>query len=105
MGGAAAEPSELAAVPPAVRIRARGSGAAGVAAAVVVGLLLDLDPLCVDDVPLAAEEVEVLALRLTGLLVEEEPVERMAVVGDLQLPVLALRSAEQRRLHAGACGR
>src|SRR5882724_9670631 len=58
------------------------------------------------DGPPAPAEVNVaLAVDVAGLLVRLEEVERVTVVGDLQLPVLALRRAEQRRVHAGAGGR
>src|SRR5207244_2927059 len=43
-----------------------------------------------------AELVEPLARRLTGLPVADEEVERVTVVGDLELAVLPLRRAEQR---------
>src|SRR5436190_21316551 len=52
--------------------------------------------------PWAAELVEALAGRLAGLVVADPVVERVAVVGDLELSVLALRRAEQGRTHAGA---
>src|SRR4051794_33191292 len=52
--------------------------------------------------PWAAELVDALAGRLPGLMVADPVVERVAVVGDLELPVLALRRAEQGRTHACA---
>src|SRR5438445_11514300 len=63
-------------------------------------LLLDLEACGRDDVPLAAERVDVLSRGLTGLLVLQEGVERVAAVGDLQLPVAAAGRAEQRGLDA-----
>src|SRR5439155_4092890 len=55
--------------------------------------------------PRAAELVEALAGRLTGLAVGHEVVERVTVVGDLELAVLALGRAEQRRAHSGTGNR
>src|SRR6267142_6850893 len=56
--------------------------------------------------PPGPTEVNVaLALDIPGLLVRKEVVERVTVVGDLQLPVLAFRRAEHRRLEPGAGGR
>src|SRR5438132_6490381 len=52
--------------------------------------------------PRAAELVEALAGRLTGLAVGHEVVERVTSVGDLELAVLALGRAEQGRACAGA---
>src|SRR6476660_4618397 len=55
--------------------------------------------------PPGPAEVNVpLALDVAGLLVWGEVVERVTVIGDLQLPVLALRRAEHRRVQAGAGG-
>src|SRR6266436_1925351 len=58
-----------------------------------------------DDPPAPAEMNVALALDVARLLVDSEEVERVTVVGDLQLPVLALRRAEHRRVQAGAGGR
>src|SRR5712691_2663795 len=63
-------------------------------------LLRDCDTGGVHDVPLAAVEVQALTLRLARLLVEEEPVERMPMVGHLQLAVRSPRRSEQRGLDA-----
>src|SRR5437763_1190949 len=58
------------------------------------------------DGPPASAEVNVaLAVDVAGLLVRLEEVERVTVVGDLQLPVLALRRAEPRRVQPCAGGR
>src|SRR5882724_9888615 len=58
------------------------------------------------DGPPASAEVNVaLAVDVAGLLVRLEEVERVTLVGDLQLPVLPLRRAEQRPVQADACGR
>src|SRR3989442_9001961 len=52
--------------------------------------------------PRAAELVDALPGRLPRLPVADEVVERVTVVGDLELPVLPLRRAEQRGAHAVA---
>src|SRR5437763_3723730 len=51
--------------------------------------------------PRPAELIDALSGRLAALAVAHEVVERVAVVRDLELPVLAPRRAEQRRPHAG----
>src|SRR5438552_11661152 len=51
-----------------------------------------------DGPPASAEVNEALAVDVAGLLVWLEEVERVTVVGDLQVPVLALRRAELRRV-------
>src|SRR5258707_231511 len=58
-----------------------------------------------DDPPGSAEVDETLALDLASLLVLDEVIERVAAVGDLQLPVPALGRAEQRGFEARANGR
>src|SRR5579862_9344569 len=57
---------------------------------------------CRDDPPRRAELVEALARRLARLAVAHVVVERVTVVGDLELAVCALRRAEERRVNAGA---
>src|SRR5690349_254183 len=52
-----------------------------------------------DHPPGSAELVETLPRRLPGLPVGDEVVERVAVVGDLELAVAALGRAEQGGLH------
>src|SRR4029078_425680 len=51
-----------------------------------------------DDVPLRPEGVDVLALRIARLLVLDEEVQRVSLVGDLRRAVRALAGPEQRRL-------
>src|SRR3989449_5279825 len=58
-----------------------------------------------DDPPGSAEVDEALAVDVAGLLVLGEEVERVASVGDLQLPVPTLRRAQQGGLQARANGR
>src|SRR2546427_1250970 len=55
-----------------------------------------------EDPPGAAELVDALAGRLARLAVGHEVVERVTVVGDLELAVLALRRTEQGSAHARA---
>ena len=55
-----------------------------------------------DDPPGGAELVDALARRLARLLIADEVVERVMVVGHLELAVLALRRAEQRGADAVA---
>src|SRR4051794_20487340 len=57
------------------------------------------------DPPGSPEVDERLAVDVAGLLVLGEVIERVAAVGDLLLPVLALRRSEQRMLQARAGGR
>src|SRR3954452_10501156 len=69
-----------------------------------LGALATMDLLAgrCDDPPWAAELLHALAGRLAGLAVTDEVVERVTVVGDFELAVLALRRAKQRRTHAGS---
>src|SRR5882724_1969288 len=60
---------------------------------------------CRDGPPASAEVNEALTVDVAGLFVRLEEVERVTLVGDLQLPVLALCRAEQRRVQAGAGSR
>src|SRR5712691_3818538 len=53
-----------------------------------------------EDPPRGAELVDTLARRLAGLPVGDEVVERVTVVGDLELAVLPLGGAEQGGAHA-----
>src|SRR5262245_36658835 len=64
--------------------------------------MVDLPPGRRQHPPWAAELVHALSGRLSGLAVAHEVVERVAVVGDLELPVLALRRAEERSAHTRA---
>src|SRR4051812_47826277 len=66
---------------------------------------LDRGSGCRERVPLGAEVVASLARRLARGAVTGERVEGVPVVGDLGGPVAALRGAELRGRHAGACGR
>src|SRR6476646_10195264 len=53
-----------------------------------------------EDPPRGAELVDALTCRLARLLIADEVVERVMVVGHLELAVLALRGAEEGRAHA-----
>src|SRR5262249_14267263 len=76
------------AVAVAGRIRAAALGVA----------LCDLGSAGRDCVPLRAERVDLLAVRLALTQVVGERVKRVVVVGDLQVSVGASRRSEQRRL-------
>src|SRR6476661_1909506 len=63
---------------------------------------VDLLAGCVQDPPRGAELVEALAGRLAGLAIGDVEVERVTVVGDLELAVTSLRRSEQGGTHSVA---
>src|SRR2546428_2180830 len=56
-----------------------------------------------DDVPGRAEVVDSLSGRISGIVIGDDVVQRVAGVGDLDRAVGALGRAEQRGINAGAC--
>src|SRR6266516_6143508 len=76
---------------------------AGLAARSVIGL--DLPACRREHVPAGAECLRALSLGLARLPVLDEPVERMASVGDLFTAVCTLGHSEQRPLHTGTSQR
>src|SRR4029079_11681286 len=89
--------------PRPVRFLWIGGSVAGVRGALVVGGALLLRALVLDGVaarvhhvPLGAELVELLTVRVAGGGVARVPVQRVAVVDDLRRTVLALEGREHR---------